>query len=363
MTPAGSGAAVASIDRFVPHVSTVEANRGQLVGLFLRERAVQPVAAQAPVVLFVHGGFAPSAVAYDLDHGDYSYMAALARSGLDVFAMTHTGYGASPKPMMDDPCNVEPAFQDALIPHVLKEPCSPRYKRKLLSSQAEWDEIDTVVRYIMDLRKVQRVSLIGWSIGAPRVGGYAALNPGVVDKLVMLGPAPFSSSKAPADPMPEPGAPTRLQSRAMLLDERWRADVRCEGQIEDPQICDVVWRELMTQDNLGSQWAGDGRGIMRAPTRSQYGWQQHVPLIKAPTLILLGEFDSYQPRRDSWQALTVEHRVFFKINCASHFMQFEKPRHVLYRLTAEWLLQGTANGAARGEFSADHEGRIKPLAG
>ena len=93
---------IQTIDRFVTHVSTVPANLGQTVGLHLREKVATAVAASVKphVVLFVHGGFSPSNVAYDLDYkSDYSFMRVLARAGYDVFAMTHTAYGSSPKPM------------------------------------------------------------------------------------------------------------------------------------------------------------------------------------------------------------------------------------------------------------------------
>ncbi|MGZ8269463.1 MAG: hypothetical protein ACXW20_18510, partial [Burkholderiales bacterium] len=62
-------------------------------------------------VLLVHGGFWPSIVAYDLPYRDHSFMAARARAGFDVFALSHTGYAPSPRPLMDDPCNVDREFQ------------------------------------------------------------------------------------------------------------------------------------------------------------------------------------------------------------------------------------------------------------
>lgn len=356
---------IVTIDRFVPHVSTVPANLGQTVGLFVREKApasVQLAPSLKPqVVLFIHGGYSPSVVAYDLDYKDYSFMAALARAGFDAFAMTHTGYGASPKPMMDDPCNVDAAFQHLLIPRVLKELCPPRYPFKLVSSRTEWDEIETVVRFIMELRKVDRVSLIGWSTGAPRAGGFAALHPDKVDKLVLYGPSPFFPGDAPPEPMPEPGAPMILQSWDTLMNKRWQADVRCEGQLDDPEVREVMWRELMTQDGLGAQWGPDGVGIMRAPNRMNFGWRQNVARIKAPTLVLLGEFDNYEQRRDSWKGLRVEHKVFIKVGCASHFMSYERARHVLHRAAREWLQSGTIEGATQAEFYADRDGRLQPL--
>lgn len=301
-----------STDRFIPHVSTVPATRGQTVGLFVREKALRSTIApgvKPHVVVMVHGGFAPSIAAYDLPYRDYSFMDALARAGFDVFAMSHTGYGPSPRPLMDDPCNVEREFQPELIPHVLKEIEPPRYAFKLVSSVSEWDELETLVDWIMGLRKVDKVSFVGWSTGAPRAGGYAALHPERVDKIVLFGPAPFfPTDDAPAQ-MPEAGAPAILQSREFLLHRRWQDHVRCEGQLEDPEVCSAVWSELMALDEVGARWGAGGQGIMRAPSRTNFGWRANLARIGAPTLMMLGEFDNYAKRLEAWRGLGAEHKL------------------------------------------------------
>ena len=353
---------IVTTDRFVPHVSTVPATRGQTVGLFLREKALASTTAarKSHVVLMVHGGFAPSTVAYDLQYRDYSFMAALAGAGFDVFALSHTGYAPSPRPLMDDPCNVDQEFQPLLIPHVLKEPAPPRYPYKLVSSRSEWDELETVVRFIMELRQAQRISLVGWSTGAPRAGGFAALHPECVDKLILFGPAPYFSSDEPPAQMPEPGAPCILQSREFLLHRRWQDFVRCDGQLEDREVCNAVWRELMALDEVGARWGADGGGIMRAPNRMNHGWRANLAQIQAPTLVLIGEYDNYAKRLEAWRGLRVAHKLFIKVACASHFMQFEHGRHLLYRATQSWLTSGAVDGAHEGEFLADVSGDLKP---
>jgi pimeloyl-ACP methyl ester carboxylesterase len=348
-------------DRFVTHVSTVPATRGQTVGLFLREKVLAATLEQhnPHAVLMVHGGFAPSIVAYDLQYRDYSFMTALARAGFDVFALSHTGYGPSPRPLMDDPCNVDREFQPELIPHVLKDIASPRYPYKLVSSRTEWDELETVVRYIKELRGVQKVSLVGWSTGAPRAGGFAALHPNEVDKLVLFGPAPYFVREEAPKEIPEPGAPAILQTKEFLLHRRWQDHVRCEGQLEDPEVCNAMWRELMALDDVGARWGRNGEGIMRAPNRTNFGWRENLARIKAPTLVLLGEFDNYAKRLEAWRGLGLEHKLFIKIACASHFMQFERGRHLLYRATESWLKNGSVDGNQRGEFAADARGNIE----
>jgi pimeloyl-ACP methyl ester carboxylesterase len=355
---------IQTIDRFVTHVSTVPANLGQTVGLHLREKVSTSIATsnKPPVVLFVHGGFSPSNVAYDLEYkNDYSFMRVLARAGYDVFAMTHTAYGSSPKPMMDDPCNVDPAHQHHLIPHVLKEVTKPRYLFKLVSSRTEHDEVETVVKFIMNLRKVERISMIGWSTGTPRAGGFAAMHPDKVDKLVLYGPAPYFPSDTPPNPFPEAGTPMILQSWDMLMEKRWHNDCRSEGQIEHPEIREFMWQALMKEDGLGAHWTADGRGIMRAPNRMNYGWRANIGSIKAPTLFLLGEFDNYVNRLPTWGGLKMDNRAFIKVGCASHFMQYERVRFVLHKAALEWLANGTVQGQRCAELQSDRDGQLSAL--
>src|SRR5262249_25961798 len=102
-----------------------------------------------------HGSATSAIPAFDLQFENYSWMDYLAREGFDVFAVDLTGYGLSPRPKMDNPCNTSLADQQALlIPNPLQESCSPEYAFRLITSQSEWDEIDTVVNFIRNLRGV-----------------------------------------------------------------------------------------------------------------------------------------------------------------------------------------------------------------
>ena len=354
---------IMTTDRFVTHKSTVSANYGQPVGLFLREKVLSKAAGAdtKKIVLMVHGGFAPGLVAYDLAYKDYSFMNALALQGFDVFALSHTGYPPSPRPMMDDPCNVAQENQKELIPHILSDYVKPRYPYKLVSSQTEWDELDTIVNYICELRQVDKISFVGWSTGTPRSGGYAALHPDRVDKMVMFGIAPFFDSETPPEQMPESGSPTILQTRDFLLNNRWRDHVHGENQLEDPEVCNALWSELMSEDPVGSTWGRDGLGIMRAPNRMNFGWKTNLQKIKAPTLMLLGEFDDYEKRIEAWHALGSEQKMFIKVGHSSHFMQFESARHLLYRATSQWLQSGCVEEYTSGEYCSDPHGQISQL--
>ena len=354
---------ILTTDRFVTHLSTVPANFGQPVGLFLREKILvsKKDDPTRKVVLMVHGGFAPGLVAYDLQYKDYSFMNALALKGFDVFVLSHTGYPPSPRPMMDDPNNVASEHQNQLIPHLLPDYSSPRYPFKLVTSDTEWAELETVVNFICDLRKVDKISLVGWSTGTPRAGGYAAIHPERVDKLVMFGIAPFFDTENPPSQVPEEGAPTILQTRDFLLNNRWRDHVHGDQQLEDPEVCNALWEELMAADPIGASWGRDGRGIMRAPNRSNYGWKTNLKKIQAPTLMLLGEFDDYEKRIEAWKALESLQKMFIKMKNSSHFMQFEFARHFLYNATANWLEHGQLADHKNGEFEMNSEGGVSEL--
>jgi pimeloyl-ACP methyl ester carboxylesterase len=94
-----------------------------------------------------------------------------------------------------------------------------------------------------------------------------------------------------------------------------------------------------------------------------YGWRENAAKIQAPTLIMLGEFDNYQKRRDCWGGLSgTSHKVFVKIEAGSHFAMFEYARRALHRHGLEWLEKGTVGGEKLGEFYSDREGALSPLA-
>jgi pimeloyl-ACP methyl ester carboxylesterase len=144
--------ALTTLDHFVDHVSTVPVIAGQAVKLYLREKAradlLDHPAGFKGALLMLHGGYWPCTPAFDLAHEDYSWMAALARQGWDVYAMDMTGYGRSPRPLMDDPRNLDPAQQPLLIPGTLSAPVEPLYPFDLVTSDSEADDIDRVVEFI-----------------------------------------------------------------------------------------------------------------------------------------------------------------------------------------------------------------------
>ncbi len=359
-------------DYLVPHISTVPANAGKYVELFVREKIQRSPSGTRPAVLMIHGAGASAVPVFDLQYENYSWMEYLANSGLDVFAMDLTGYGLSPRPMMENPCNLSTAQQQQyLIPSILSQPCAPAYPYQLNTFRTEWDEIDRVMDYIRDLRGVDKVHLVGWSRGGIRAAGYAGLHPEKVGRLFLFAPGDNSgggsyrreTTNDSPQPLPLAGAPMTISSAAAVFDV-WNGQIGCQDQYK-PGILDAISWTLLAFDPLGSTWGPDG--VRRAPTFNSTtpSWgltKEIVSKITAPTLFIRGTLDSQvglalvQPLFDDLTA--VPQKAWVSVACASHYLLWENQHEALLRASREWLLNGTYNGQPNGKFSVDTKGQV-----
>jgi pimeloyl-ACP methyl ester carboxylesterase len=349
---ADDGERLLRLDHYVSVKSTVPAIAGQTTAIYVREvvragTALRGRPGANPVMLFVHGAGTPGAVAFDVEHKDYSWMAHLARAGFDVFAMDMTGYGRSTRPAaMNDPCNLSAEQQAQLTPGV--EPCAPTYPRNMTTIASDWHDLGAVVDHLLALRGVSQLSLGAWSLGGPRAAGYAAQNPGKVSKLVLLAPAYSRETAAnPPAQVPANGVAMNKQSRADL-DALWNRQVGCPGQYE-PAVADVVWNSMLETDPVGATW---GPGVRRAPQVTGWGWTKAVvEATRTPTLMVTGAHDvQVAPSRvrDLHADLGASKKVLIDLACSSHNAMWEKNHLMLFQASAEWLTKGTVNGSDSG---------------
>jgi pimeloyl-ACP methyl ester carboxylesterase len=343
-----------TVDHYVRIRSTVPAIAGQPAQIYVRERAKAGTVLRGAtfadrVVLFVHGAGTPAEVAFDVPYKDYSWMAFLASAGFDVFSMDATGYGRSTRPpMMNDPCNLAAEQQTAFVPTLLSAPCGPSYPHQLTTIASDWDEVGAVVDYVRTLRHVDRVSLVAWSLGGPRSGGFASRHPDKVQKLVLLAPAfnRAAASSAPAK-VPADGAAMNKQSREDFT-ANWDRQVGCADQYE-PAVSETVWSKMLESDPVGATW---GPGVRRAPGTTVWGWNAEVVAKQqAPTLMVTGAHDKQVAPdrvRELYADLGSRQKVFVDLACSSHNAMWEKNHMLLFRASLEWLTQGTVNGTKEG---------------
>ncbi len=339
------GQRLLTLDHYVRHKSNVPAMNGQLAHLYVRERVSAGVAlrgATAPdrVVLFVHGAGTPAEVAFDTSAGDHSWMAYLAQAGFDVFSMDTTGYGRSSRPApMDDPCNLAAAQQAQFIPSLIPAPCPPSYPGQLTSLASDWHDIDAVVDHIRTLRGVSKVSLVAWSLGGPRAGGYAAQHPDKVHRMVLFAPAYNRTAAAAAPTLPNPGVVFNTQSRADFI-ANWDRQVGCADQYE-PAVRDAVWADMLASDPVGATW---GTGVRRAPSTTTWGWNAAaIGGTKIPTMIVAGALDKQvTPDRVkvAYDDLGAPDKVLVDLACSSHNAMWEKNHLLMFAASREWLSTG-----------------------
>ncbi|MEO7192243.1 MAG: alpha/beta fold hydrolase [Vicinamibacterales bacterium] len=351
--PQNDKSSVLSLNHYVKVMSTVPVMVGQAAQMYVRERAlpetIRPGVNLADrVVLFVHGAGTPAEVAFDVAYQDYSWMAALAGGGFDTFSMDVSGYGRSTRPTpMNDPCNLSPAQQATFIPVLIGAPCAATYAQPVTTIASDWNDIGAVVDYLRALRHVDRVSLVGWSLGGPRTGGYAAAHADKIHKLVLLSPA-YTRDAAPGPPAALPtGVAFNTQSRAEF-DANWDRQLGCANQF-DMGARESVWTAMLESDPVGATW---GSGVRRAPQTATWGWNREVAgRLRMPLLVVSPAHDVQVPParvRELYEDAGSPQKVLVDLGCSSHNALWERQHAALFAASREWLAEGTVSRARSG---------------
>lgn len=341
-----------SLDHYVRTISTAPSMEGEFAQIYVRERVLASTALRTldfenRVVLFVHGAGTPAEVAFDPPGA--SWMEHLALAGFDVFSMDMTGYGRSTRPTaMNNPCNLSAAQQAEFIPTLIPEACAPSFSGATTTIVSDWNDIDAVVEYLRALRGVDRVHLVGWSLGGPRAGGYTARHPAKVATVTLLSPAYGRNGAAGPPDSIAPGASMTKQSRTDF-ENLWNGQLGCPAQVE-PAIRESVWSEMLASDPVGATW---GSGVRRAPRTVTWGFNQAVvAALETPMLLFAPATDgqvSPQSVRAMYEDLGSDRKILVDLACSSHNAMWETNRNLLFEASLEWLRSGSVNGEASGE--------------
>lgn len=388
------------VDHRVKHTSTIPANSGEEIELFVRQYKRVGSGGTPKPVLMLHGRSVPALPGFDLvlpPHGSpphpdtsYSWAQALAGKGYDVFIMDLQGSGLSPRPKMDDPCNANPAQRDLLNTNPGTGTCSPTapYPHQLGNSKSEWDELGTVVEYIRGLCDNEKVAFIGWSAAAFVMGPYALQNPGDVASLFLLAPmfppngrwstntaapfAPPTGTPLPTQPESKPpavfGFPMNLTSKAGL-----------QAGISDKELADHVWQAIMDSDSIGKKWggptAGAPEGIMRWRNSYWWGWNTstvpHASTLgnAVPVCIVYGDQDRTANTPEEmgpvlhfsvpklYKKIQGGNKLMLRVEGWDHNPVWERrAAQVLQHMSWKWLEGKKVYGVERGSWVMDTDG-------
>jgi len=353
------GSSLLRVDHYVTVKSTAPSVAGQTTAIYVREVVLGGLALRAPnlkdrVVLFIHGAGTPAEVSFDVRYQDYSWMAFLAKAGFDVFSMDMTGYGRSTRPAaMNDPCSLSGDQLKSFVPALITAPCGAgggggSGGGALTTIASDWNDIGAVVDYVLALRHIDKVSLLGWSQGGPRAGGYAAQHPEKIGRMVLLAPA-YNRTGPAGQTTANPGAAMTTQSHPEFI-ANWDRQVGCPDQY-DRAAEESVWSDMVESDPVGATW---GTGVRRAPSVPTWGWNAGVVAKTViPTLMVSGAHDkqvSPSAVRELYADIGSQQKVFVDLACSSHNAMWERNHLLLFRASLEWLTKGTVNGKEQAEI-------------
>jgi pimeloyl-ACP methyl ester carboxylesterase len=294
------------------------------ISLYLRNKrpAGAPMGDSAKPVLIVHGATYPAHTAFDLALDGLSWMDYLAARGYDVYAVDIRGYGRSTRP---------PEMHDAAGANA-----------PIVTTEVALRDVAAAVRFILERRGGERLSLLGWSWGTTLVAGFAAAWPEQVDKLVLY--APVWLIDPPRD-VGKLGAYREVSQAAAKA--RWLRDVPAGVELIPPG-----WFEAWAD----ATWATDPHAatsnppMLRAPNGVLQDlrdfWMAGRPTydpgkITAPTLLVVGEWDVDTPPARARQLFGLLNHAKYKrlieIGQATHTVIMEKHRLQLFREVQNFL--------------------------
>jgi pimeloyl-ACP methyl ester carboxylesterase len=301
---------------------------GPLEGLKLALRhasaATPSTAISWSVVLILHGAGAPVVANPDFPQGGDSLMTALAEKGLDVWALDYYGFGSSDRyPEMSEPA-------DAHTPLGRAEDCA--------------NQVDAAAEFLTRERHVDRIMLIGDSGGSLVAGVYATRQPNRVSRLILFGPeTPYTDG---------PATNTVLPAYVYIAPaDLWGQFAEWSQAAGKPDVLDASAYDQWAKAYLQSDPTSAGRTppTVRIPNGRQAdtadierGRFTYDPgEIRAPTLIVMGEFDAIATLQGAqWLLKSLRQapqRRLVVIGHASHTIQFEAERKQLYHVMADFL--------------------------
>jgi pimeloyl-ACP methyl ester carboxylesterase len=269
-------------------------------------------------LLYVHGTTQAASSTFDLPLDGLSWMDYIARHGYDVYLVDLRGYGRSTRPP-------EMAKLAGENPPIVRTDVAVK-------------DVAAAVDHILTRRGVTKLNLMGWSWGTAIMGRYATQNSDRVNRLVLYAPpwirkAPPTSSPAPLGAYQ---AWTMEQARSRLQAD---APEQKKKQLMPPAWFEAWSAAALATDSVGAKQTPP---IVRTPNGTvqdtQEYWFSGKPLwepaeIKAPTLIVLGEWDGFVSTAQTIfsKLSSAPYKRLVQIGEGSHLVFMEKNRVQLFR--------------------------------
>jgi len=275
-------------------------------------------------VLFLHGSSFPSMLSFAYRMEGYSWMDYLSENGYEVYALDFLGYGNSDRyPEMH---NENPAGKG------------------LGRANEVYQDVDKAVEFIKTATGKSQIYLIGHSWGGSVAALYASRFPDKVAKLILYASITGREEYAGEGETPD------------ISYEQLTPGHRVELMRSLTPKGEVCQLESEIFNGWGSQWLASD--LLSAKLKSEMvrfpaGYKQDVyellhgkPYykaqdIKAPSLIIRGEWDSYPNNADCKKMLkdltNSPNKKYVVIENGTHVLHLEKQRDMLYAEVYKFL--------------------------
>jgi pimeloyl-ACP methyl ester carboxylesterase len=286
------------------------------IELFVRNKHPSGMTARADrTLLFIHGATYPSETSFDLPIEGASMMDLFAQAGFDVFLVDVRGYGRSTRPTaMDKPPGDNPP---------------------VATSDEAGADLGSAVDYVLGLRGLSKLNLMGWSWGTSIAGRYAASHNDKIERLVLYAPAwTFEPTRAP----PKAALPAYRFVDEDMAKKRWLMGVAQDQRdaLIPPGVFDAWWSATLATDPVGAKM---NPPQLRAPDGvyaefTQY-WLAGKPFydpaeIRVPTLLIHAEWDADLPSYMAHQVFAhlthAPYKRFVELGQGTHTVMLEKNR-------------------------------------
>jgi pimeloyl-ACP methyl ester carboxylesterase len=267
-------------------------------------------------VLFLHGSSFPTALSFGFKMDNASWMTNLSENGFNVFALDFLGYGNSDRyPEMER--------------NVTKGRLTGRAEEVAL-------DVDRAVNLIMQKTGKNKVYLIGHSWGGSVAAHYASKFPEKIKKLVLFAAITGRNENFEPEEIKDSFVEMTSKQRVDAMEMLTPKDKECQLEKEVFKDWGKIWEE---SDPLFKKYSTGNVRFPSGPNQDVEDLLHNISYynpenIKAPTLIIRGDWDNYPNDEDAKKIFislkNAESKKYVILEKGTHVAHLEKSRKQLY---------------------------------
>jgi pimeloyl-ACP methyl ester carboxylesterase len=215
------------------------------------------------------------------------------------------------------------------------------------STEAAERHLEAAVSTILQRRKIDRLSIIGFDWGASVAARFASEKPNYVERLAMVAP-PWVTAIAHPSATPVPAG----AYRAITAEEARQSWVGMAPASEQAALVPQVWFDAFWAANMAVDPIGAGKQpqVVRAPNGPALDYQRFWDQSRAPydpakitaaVLVVRGEWDTLSTdiggRDLASRLIAAAGRTYVAVPGGTHYIMIERGRERLFNAVQQFL--------------------------